>query len=150
MPQDAREPSPITHMHLHMEGFMPTTKINSGASLSIAHYKNPLTGSDMSHFAYWVTVKDPAVRAQVPSFDGLEKPFAMVPTGVKDGVVERARVDFGYRDDLSKPGQRDVYIGDRFENTSPDLIKKYGVQLFLDTNAGTLKAKSTKSVVEED
>jgi len=126
-------------------------KLNGGASLAVDYYKNPLTGSNNSHFGYWATVTDPKVRSQAPGFDGLEKPFAMVPTGVnKDGTVNRSRVDFTYRNDLSQPGQKDVYIGDRFENTSPALVKKYGVELFLDTNVGQLQAATLKNVTRED
>lgn len=124
-------------------------KLARGVELEIDYYTDPVTGSGNSHFTYWLTIRDGNIRDKAPGFDGLERPYQMLPTGVENGKVKRERADFLYRRDLSNPGIEDVYLG-KFENTTRALIKKYGARIFLDTNVGKFEGPVQKTIIKQN
>jgi hypothetical protein len=107
------------------------------------------TNSGPANMGVNVEVDDAQVRKVADGFDGLEKPFAMVPFQTQDGNVTWKRFDIGWSGDHVKdrelvddyqlsqvPGTADVN-GEKAGNVANDL----GVAVGMDTNKGTLWAQ---------
>src|SRR5207248_1511081 len=126
----------------------PITTLRSGASIGIGHWKHPPSNSDgLQQWSYDLKVKDAEIKKQVHGFDGMERPYLMVPVGEKNGKVIRERIDMRW--DHQTPDGTDVYetpslanLPTAYEGT--ELVKKYGIQGFLKTNVGTLKIPTQK------
>jgi hypothetical protein len=95
--------------------------------------------SGRASMAITVKVDDDAVRRQADGFDGMERPFALVPREV-NGQVQWNRVDLGYLGSrLESPNGRKIV--DEYMSTGmldPAAARKYGIAVGLDTNVGTL------------
>lgn len=94
-----------------------------------------------------IGVDDGAVRAAHPGFDGLERPFVLVPRASDDGSVRWERVDLRYRGQSSRGYYGQIRI-DRYETEGVKLSEKdlaaalsLGVAAGIDSNVGTIWAQ---------
>ena len=91
-----------------------------------------------------VQVDDAKVRSQLDGFDGMERPFAMVPYQHGNGPVEWRKVDLGYETTEFNPQSH--ALTDDYGFASPISMKdnvadKYGIVIGMDTNEGTVWAQ---------
>lgn len=92
-----------------------------------------------------VDVNDAAVAKQLDGFDGMERPFALVP--YQHGAtapVEWRRVDLGYETtgfDAKSHALNDEYAAQNLDMTDC-VADKLGVVVGMDTNEGTVWAQN--------
>lgn len=87
-------------------------------------------------------VNDREIRAAHPGFDGLERPYVLVPRA--DGSTTRLDLPFRYttQEGFIELHPIDVYDNDTFFVTEADLalVRSRGVVVGLDTNVGAITA----------
>ena len=103
-----------------------------------------------------IEVDDEKIRNDASHFDGMEKPFVLVPTyGAESIDWKRIDMASSYRSPNSHLGAPTGFDGDgnrvdtytnhislRSLNTSPELLSEHGVAVGLETNTGTLWGQS--------
>jgi hypothetical protein len=91
-----------------------------------------------------LSVDDKAIRSQVDGFDGMERPFAMLPSD-KGGTLTWFRHELKHRGAGVEGffGERpvDVYELAPVHNVDLEAVKMHGVAIGLETNVGTLWAQ---------
>lgn len=91
-----------------------------------------------------VSVEDAKVAKQLDGFDGMEKPFALVPYQHGNGPVEWRRVDLGYETtdyDPKSHALKDEYTAQQIDMTD-NVADKYGIAVGMETNEGTVWAQN--------
>ena len=101
--------------------------------------------------AVTVTLKEPPIRQKLPDFDGMLKPFALIPKadGSFDRVAltRRAPADFGALDD----GVYNVYSeGVTVDRERLQSIEDQGIAVGIETNKGTLMMNSAEGKIAPD
>lgn len=104
--------------------------INPAARGTSAHGSNQLT--------LGMKVNDFAVRQRLHGFDGLERPFALVPSE-RDGQVTWWRHELRFKHVESEGlASVDAYESAPVTNVDRAAIEKYGVAFGMETNRGTV------------
>jgi hypothetical protein len=92
-----------------------------------------------------LAVDDAMLRKQLDGFDGMERPFVMLPSE-QDGKVTwwRHELKFartGDHVDFMRIRQMDHYQLPEVKNVDAEAVRKYGVAVGLETNVGTVWAQ---------
>jgi hypothetical protein len=112
-----------------------------------ATWARAITGTPTSGFDattpvldFSLRVDDGAIRSAHPSFDGLERPYVLVPRA--DGSTTRLDLPFRYttQEGFIQLHPVDVYDNDTFFISEADLalVRDRGVTVGLDTNVGAI------------
>jgi len=100
---------------------------------------HPMTSVELS-----LSLDDASLRQQLPGFDGLERPFVMIPSE-KDGQITwwRHELEFAGPGREGFFGERDVdtYRLNTVRGVDRAAVEKYGVLVGVDTNVGTAWAQ---------
>lgn len=95
-----------------------------------------------------ISLDDAALRQQLPGFDGLERPFVMIPSE-KDGQITWWRHELKYsgsgREGFYADRAVDTYRLETVHNVDRAAVEKYGILVGVDTNVGTAWAQGAGS-----
>lgn len=121
--------------------------LTTGKTTPVPDRNPPTYGTqfrDQSSLGVRVKVDDARLRQQFDGFDGLERPFALVPKE-ENGAVTWERHPLTYRGPGREGfyGERkvDQYELDALQNVDRRALEQYGVAVGLETNVGTLWAQ---------
>ena len=114
------------------------TVIKNGVSVTAVRSTSGQAAMDIN-----VAVDDAKVRSQLDGFDGMERPFALVPYQHGDGPVEWRKVDLGFEAtdfDPKSHAVKDEYTAQSIDMTD-NVADKYGIAVGMETNEGTVWAQ---------
>jgi hypothetical protein len=115
------------------------TVIKNGVSVTAVR-----ATSGQSAMGIQVSVDDAKVRSQLDGFDGMERPFALVPYQHGSGPVEWRRVNLGYETtdyDSKSHSLKDEYAAQSID-MKDNVADKLGVVIGMETNEGTVWAQN--------
>jgi hypothetical protein len=111
----------------------------------------PQVTAERSELQVTMQVNDRFVKAALPGFDGLERPFALVPRQRTGELTwERVPLTFAGTDTSGVHGLRnpehqtriDRYLAVGVFDVDTDAIRSHGIALGMDTNVGTVWAQA--------